>query len=81
MCVKCVQTKPVNCTSVYKTVCKLNGINWYKLKVHNWKMKGEIQTNNQTPLYTTIYNCTPLSVNWFCVHLYRQLVLYTLHTA
>ena len=42
LCVKCVQTvavqvytKPVNCTSVYKTVCKLVDISLNKLKVDN----------------------------------------------
>ena len=59
LCAKCVQTvtvqaytKPVHCTSVYKTVCKLVGISLNKLKVDIWKMKGEIQFWGQTDTQT-----------------------------
>ena len=35
-------TKPVYYTSENKTMCKLVSISLNKLKVDNWKMKGEI---------------------------------------
>ena len=59
LCAKCVETvtlqvytKPVYCTSVYKTVCKLVGISLNKLKVDISKMKGEIQFWGQTDRQT-----------------------------
>ena len=50
LCAKCVQTvtlqvytKPVYCTSVYKSVCKLVRISLNKLNVDILKMKAKIQ--------------------------------------